>query len=107
MPRIMHQYKLILEPGEFPDPVFETVECPKCHWRMIVDPDFYDWKVDADLYREMYRKMYDSFVEDFEEAGRVYNLPLREWFEGRNLIVIARLKAMVEELRDNLKDDIS
>lgn len=105
MPRIVHHYKPILDPGEFPDSTIETVDCPQCRYRILVDPDFYDWKMDADLYKEMYRKMYDSFVEDFEEAGRVYNLPLREWFEGRNQIVIARLKAMIEQLRDNLKDE--
>lgn len=101
----MHIYKPILEPGEFPDPAFETVECPQCRHQILVEPDYYDWKQDADLYKDMYRKMYDSFVEDFAEAGRVYDLPLREWFEGRNQIVIARLKAMVEQLRDNLKDE--
>ena len=95
----------MLDPGEVPDPAFETVECPRCHHQTIVDPDFYDWKIDADLYKEMYRKMYQEFVNDFEEAGKVYNLPLREWFEGRNEIVLARLQAMVEELRDNLSDE--
>lgn len=105
MPRITHNYKAIIQPDEFPEPAYETVDCPQCNYRILVDPDYYDWKKDADLYRKMYREMHEFFADEFAEAGRVYNLPLAEWFEGRKLVIIAQLEALVKRLREEPEDD--
>ena len=80
--------------------LLHTVDCPRCHWRQPVPVEYTDWRSVAETYERAYKTMATQFFSKLKEAGETFDVPLVEYFEADRQIMLAQLRAILDELKN-------
>ena len=94
-------YEPVSDPFKMPMPQFSTVDCP-CHrcgtvTRLPVPVEFTDWQRVSEDYKRAYETMCKSFHGMFEEAGKVFDAPLKEWLEAKHAHLMMQLEDLLSQ----------
>ena len=80
--------------------ILHTVDCPQCHYRHAVRPEYTDWREVAETYERAYKKMATTFFTKLDEAGKTFDVPLVEYFDADRQIMLATLRDILNQLRN-------
>lgn len=94
-------YEPVSDPFKMPMPQFSTVDCP-CHrcgtvTRLPVPVEFTDWQRVSEDYKRAYEAMGKNFQGMFEEAGNVFDAPLKEWLEAKHAHLMMQLEDILSQ----------
>lgn len=92
-------YEPVEDPFKLPFPQYSTVDCTclQCGaiTRLLVPVECIDWKQVAETYRCVYASMGKNVQELFDEAGKVFEVPLNEWLETKHALLLLRLEELL------------
>lgn len=97
-------YEPASDPFKMPMPQFSTMDCPctRCGTitRLPVPVKFTDWQRVSEDYMRAYEAMGKNVHHLFEEAGRVFDAPLKEWLEAKHAHLMMQLDDLLSQQND-------
>lgn len=79
---------------------YATLDCPQCHWRTPIPPEYTDWRAVAETYEKAYKTMGAQFFQKLEEAAKTFDVPLVEYFDADRQIMLAQLRDILDQLKN-------
>jgi hypothetical protein len=98
-------YEPVSDPFKMPMPQFSTMDCSciRCGaiTRLPVPVEFTDWQRVSEDYMRAYESMGRNVQQLFEEAGRIFDAPLKEWLEAKHAHLMMQLEDILSQHNAN------